>query len=164
MKKMLLSILLFYAFSTYSQDKISLNQIKFNQIQEVTYEVSDPTKRPRYHDSAFNYFLKQREEAIPFLIDKITDTIFTSIRKDSSGGFYKKGDLAIILLSNIEFIPYYSITGIQFDVCCDTGYLPVGFLSYVDKDRRSFQSKYNNYYYGHERKKSPKPNRKSHKS
>ncbi|RYG18389.1 MAG: hypothetical protein EOO07_09050 [Chitinophagaceae bacterium] len=164
MKKLLLSILSLYSLSAFSQDKTLLDQIKFNQIQEINYELSSRTNKPIYQDTAFNYFLKQSENAIPFLIDKITDTNLTTIRRKTSGGFYKKGDLAIILLSNIEFIPYYSITGIQFDICCETGYLPVGFLSYVNEDRSRFQSKYINYYYGQERKKALKRNSKKLKN
>ncbi|MGF2411559.1 MAG: hypothetical protein ACQUYJ_04490, partial [Ferruginibacter sp.] len=55
---------------------------------------------------------------------------------------YKKGDLAIILLSAITSIPYASITKIQWCLCCEAGYLPVNFLAYVDKNRLDFQLKY----------------------
>ena len=153
-----------YTFNIYSQDTLSFNQIKFNQIGSIGYSLPAGTHTPIYEDTAFNYFLKQKTKVLQFLIEKIADTTLTSIERKSTDGFYKKGDLAIILLSNIEFIPYASITGGQWCICCETGNIPVDFFSYVDKNRLNFQSKYKNYCLEQERKKSSKRNWKGRRN
>ena len=59
---------------------------------------------------------------------KIAVTTLTNVERKSNDGFYKKGDLTIIL-SNIAIIPYALITVTQWRLCCDAGYLPVDFIS-----------------------------------
>jgi hypothetical protein len=164
MKNWLFLFSAIYAVNVYSQDTPSLNQIQFNQIQSVGYILPPGTHTPIYEDTAFNYFLKQKTTCLQFLIENISDTTFTSIERKSANGFYRKGDLAVILLSNIEFIPYAAITGNQWCICCETGFIPVDFFSYLNKNRLDFQSKYKNYCLEQERKKSSKRNSKGGKT
>jgi len=164
MKNWLFLFSTIYSLNIYSQNTLSLNETKFNQIKSIGFSLPAGTHAPIYDDAAFNYFVKEKRKVLQFLIEKITDTTFTSIKRKSTNGFFKKGDLAIIVLSNIEFIPYASITGEQWCICCETGYIPVNFLSYVDDNRLDFQSKYRYYCLEQERKKSSKGNRKNRRS
>ncbi len=145
MKSCLLLLSAIYTFNIYSQDSLSLNQSRFNQIRSVGYRLPEGSQIPIYEDSAFNYFLKQNTKALQFLIEKIADTSLSRVERKSTNEFYMQGDLAIILLSNIEFIPYSSITGTEWCSCCETGYIPVDFLSYLDSNRLEYQSKYRSY-------------------
>lgn len=160
MKNWLFLFSTIYTFNIYSQDTLSLSEIRFNQIRSIRYYLPAGAYAPIYEDTAFNYFLTQKKNVVPFLIEKISDTTFTNVERRSTAGFYKKGDLAIILLSNITSIPYASITGFQWCICCEGGYLPVAFYSYVDKNRLGFQSKYKIYYYEQVRKNNLKRKKK----
>jgi hypothetical protein len=164
MKNWLFLVFSIWTSNIYSQDTLLVNQIKFDQIRSISYSLPARTQKPIYEDAAFNYFLKEKRKVLDFLIQTITDTALTTIERKSTNGFYKKGDLAIILISNIESIPYTAITGVQWCICCETGYIPVDFFSYLDRNRSNFQSKYKNYSLGQGRKKSLKQNRKDHKT
>lgn len=160
MKNWLFLFSTIFAFNIYSQDTISLHPIRFNQIRSIGYSLPAGTQTPIYEDTAFNYFLKQKKNVASFLIEKIADTTCTNVERKSTAGFYKNGDLAIILLSNLTFIPYASITGVQWCICCEAGFLPIDFLSYVDRNRLDFQLKYKAYYFEQERKKNFNSKRK----
>jgi hypothetical protein len=163
MKNWLFLIFITYTAHTYSQT-LSLNEIKFSQIRSLDYTLPEGTNKPVYKDTAFNYFIIQKTRVLQFLIDQIPDTSLTTIERKSTNGFYKKGDLAIVLLSNIEFIPYALITHSDWCFCCETGYIPVGFFSYLDRNRLDFQLKYKNYCLEQERKRSSKQNNRNRKS
>ena len=153
-------ISVFYSFISYSQEYQSLNQIKFDQIHSVGFTLPQGTRQPIFEDSAFIYFITQKTKVLDFLIDQICDTTLSNVEWKSSNGFLKKGDLATILLSYIEFIPYASITGGQWCICCETGYIPVNFFSYLDRNRLEFQSKYKKYCAEKALKRKPKRNKK----
>lgn len=87
MKNWLFLLFTIYTINVYSQDTLSLNQIQFNQIQSVGYILPPGTHTPIYEDTAFNYFIKQKTKNLIFLIEKISDTTFTSIARKSTNGF-----------------------------------------------------------------------------
>lgn len=163
MKKQLFLFLTICTLNAYSQDTLSLHQTKFNQIQSIDYSLTAGTYTAIYNDDAFNYFINQKTKVLLFLIGKIADTTFTVIERKTTNGFYKKGDLAIILLSSIKTIPYYSITGYQWCTCCETGSIPVDFFSYLDKNRLDFQSKCRRYFLEPKQEKALKKNKKNRK-
>ena len=56
MKICLFLVSAIYTCNIYSQDSLSLNQSRFNQIQSVGYRLREGSQVPIYEDSAFNYF------------------------------------------------------------------------------------------------------------
>jgi len=56
------------------------------------------------------------DKAIPFLIDKLTDTTQTSIRYHCKATPLNVAEVAQFALTEIAFFPAFSITHIQFDV------------------------------------------------
>ncbi len=144
-----------YSLNMFSQDSSS-NLKKFNEIKTVQYEVKEMAEGPIYEDTAVNYFLKQGASVLPFLIEKIADTTFSKVERKAVNSFYRKGDLAIILLSNIEPIPFAYLTHMQWCICCEHAFIPEGFFSYLDRNRLAFQLAYKIYCIEQERKRNSK--------
>jgi hypothetical protein len=124
----------------------------FNQIKTIPCNYS-PKEFPKETaisinvDSAFKYIVNQDNKIIPWLIEQITDTTLTLIKKPGEESYFKKGDLATVLIDHIRFIPLFKITHVQFDICCICGTLPEGFLAYLDNHRAEFQVKFKDYYF-----------------
>ena len=163
MKNWLFLIFIILTSNLYSQDSL-LYETKFAQIWSTRYSLPEDALTPTFDDTSFIYFLNNKENVLPFLIDKIADTSFTNVERKNTNSFYKKGELALIIISNIKDIPFASLTGMQWCICCETGYIPVDFFSYLEKNRLSFQLNYKNYYLANKRKKSSKRFSKSPKT
>lgn len=97
-------------------------------------------------DSSFKYIVDQDVAAIPWLIEKIDDTLFTSLRKPGEESFLRKGDLAVILIDHIRLIRWDKITSEQFDICCSCGVLPFNIFSYLEEHRKDFQTNYRKFF------------------
>ena len=137
----------------FAQDASSIS-IKLNQIEKIpcSYlkkEISDK----KFYDKAFDFILAQDTFAIPALINLLGDTSASKVKNLNSNTYYKKGDLAFILINYIEGVPFALITHSQWCICCDCGNLPKDFLQYVDSNRYEFQKKYQSYYTSEERRK-----------
>ncbi|NOT93673.1 hypothetical protein [Ferruginibacter sp.] len=87
MKNWLFLFSTIYTFNVFSQDTLSLHQIRFNQIRSIRYSLPAGAQTSIYEDTAFNYFLTQKKNVVPFLIEKIADTTFTNVERRSTAGF-----------------------------------------------------------------------------
>ena len=61
------------------------------------------------------------EKAIPFLIDKLSDTTQTNISHNCKATKLNVGEVAYFALQQIAFFPAFVITNIQFDVIYGNG-------------------------------------------
>ena len=147
MLRYFLIISTFISLTVHSQTiELAFDQIKTipcnyypKEFPKETYNVVNP-------DSSFKYIVDRDMAAIPWLIEKIDDTAFTSIKKPGEESFLRKGDLATILIDHIRLIPWDKITSEQFDICCSCGALPFDVFSYLEEHRREFQTNYRKYY------------------
>jgi len=152
-KKFLILIIIIPA-SLYAQNiENAFNQIKNIPCNYYPKEFPKITSKCIDVDSAFKYIVDKDFSSIPWLINKITDTTLTSIKKPGEESYLKKGDLAVILIDHIRLVPWYRLTGGQFDICCVCGALPEGVLSFIDKYRGDFQAACRSYYITKKKKK-----------
>ncbi|MEO6454992.1 MAG: hypothetical protein ABIN97_13000 [Ginsengibacter sp.] len=171
MRKIIFLFIISATTKTYSQISASIIDDKLNQIKNISCQMKNisfkqyggfqPKLMLEFSDNALTYIVNQDTFAIPILIEKIADTSLTNLMKPGGEDFFRKGDLATLLISYIEFMPFALISGDQWCSCCDAGYLPTGFLNYVDKSRIIFQTRYKAYYYSQERKESLKQAKKN---
>jgi len=85
--------------------------------------------------------------AIAFLINLITDTTNTGIVNSCTKEKYKIGDIAVLLINDIEPIPYATVTSSQWCVFSSCSVLPDGFIRHVAMNRQKFKAIYEKYYY-----------------
>ena len=152
--------LIFFAFymsgEVFAQDASNIST-KLNQIKAIPCSyIKSETAKPKFYDQAFDYILKQDTFAIPALISLLTDTSVSNVKNLGESTYYKNGDLALILINYIEWVPCALVTNLQWCICCDCGFLPTDFLKYVARDRHEFKRKYQSYYTSIERRKSIK--------
>jgi hypothetical protein len=89
---------------------------------------------PEYHE-----ILALDTTAIPYLINKISDTAGTFIRIPCAARYLKTGDVAFALLNDIILIPWHAVTDGQCDsYSCDS--LPDGGWGYLYHERLQFQA------------------------
>jgi len=84
--------------------------------------------------------------AIPYLIDKISDTTETNIEINCASFKVKIGDVAFKLLNEIILIPMHMVSGMQWDMIgcnplCD-------YMFYLHHDRLKFQSELKQFFAG----------------
>lgn len=133
---------------------------EFNRIETIRCDyLKRQGSSKMISDKAFSYILAKDTFAIPTLIDLLSDTSPSKVKKDSTS-YYKKGDLAAIIINQIEFMPFAKLTQSQWCICCDCGGLPSDFLNFLDSHRLEFQKNYKAYFKSQERQKSPKPSSK----
>ena len=160
---MRVAIILFAFFmcgKIFAQDASSIS-IKLNQIEAIPCSyIKNEISGKTFHDKAFDFILAQDTFAIPILINLLTDTSASKVKNLDANDYYKKGDLAFILINYIEWVPFALITHSQWCICCDCGNLPKDFLQYVDSNRLEFQNKYRSYYTSEERRKTIKKSAK----
>jgi len=153
-------ILLFVCSKTEAQES-SIISVKLNQIEKIpcTYNRKSISEKQSY-DKAFNFILALDTFAIPSLIDLLTDTTKSKVKFLGTNEYYKKGDLAFVLINYIEGVPLASVSELQWCICCDCGNLPTDFLQYLNINRFGFQKKYKSFYTSQERQKMIKQNPK----
>ncbi|MEO5943478.1 MAG: hypothetical protein ABIP30_08670 [Ferruginibacter sp.] len=153
MKVAIMVIVLFTGSKLFAQDFSNIS-IKLNQIETLPCSyIKDENSGRKFYDKAFDFILSQDTFAIPSLINLLTDTSVSKVKKTGTNYYYKKGDLAFILINYIEWVPFALITHSQWCICCDCGNLPMGFLQYVDRNRFEFQRNYQSYFVSEERRK-----------
>lgn len=98
-------------------------------------------------DKIFWRTVKQKQNIIPFLIDKLSDTTQTEASVPNFGGQYTVADIAYTALQEIiKDIPTFKLLGVKFD---ENG---CGYCSYWNhlgkdiKNRKKFQSNVRNWY------------------
>lgn len=146
LKKILIVFLIIPANLNAQNIDYVFNQIKSIPCNYYPKEFPKLTSKCIDVDSAFKYIVDKDFSSIPWLINKITDTTLTSIKKPGEESYLRKGDLAVILIDHIRLMPWYILTGGQFDICCVCGALPERVLSFIDKYRVDFQTACRSYY------------------
>jgi len=135
----------------YAQDSSSISS-KLNLIEAIPCSyLKKGILSKEFSDRAFDFILAKDTFAIPALINLLADTSASKVKNLDANTYYKKGDLAFILINYIEWVPFALITSSQWCICCDCGNLPKGFLQYVDNNRYDFQKNYQSYYTSEER-------------
>jgi hypothetical protein len=104
------------------------------------------TSEKKPGDSAYQSVLKMSREVLEELIKVLPDTSLTQITNTCGNGNFTYGQLAFLLIDDIEDVPYFTVTNIQFDVF-DCGILPAGLLDYLKTNGRTFQKQYSDYIY-----------------
>jgi hypothetical protein len=123
------------AFNTYGQTDI----LKL-QIDSLKYINDDPFKC----NSLTWRIIKSKKDAIQLLIFKLDDTTIVNSWNNCKGGNLVVGDLAYLTLWELFSIPFYELTGYQFDVIrndCKTG-----LFEYLQTNRTEFKTIIQNYY------------------
>jgi len=85
------------------------------------------------------------KDAIPILIDKLTDTTNTKISLICKSVNVKIGDISFDVLTQIFNIPLYYVTKQQFDFIDQYG-CQHGVYKYLDNNREKFKSQILDYY------------------
>jgi hypothetical protein len=163
MRVLIILFSFFISSKIFAQDS-SIISFRLNQIKKIpcTYFKKEISGN-QFYDIVFNSILAQDTFAIPSLVNLLTDTTRSKVKKYDSNTYYKKGDLALILINYIEWIPFATLTQSQWCLCCDCGNLPSGFMEYFGANRYEFQKKYRYYYASEERRKSIKQSLKGSK-
>jgi hypothetical protein len=89
--------------------------------------------------------------AIKYLIPPVADTTPTNISSACIPGIYRRGDIAVLLINEIEPIPYATVTHMQGCVPSGCGSIPEGFFLYISANRKHFQEQYQTYYNSNKR-------------
>ena len=120
----------------------------------VSYFNNSAINIEKTKDSSYFNITQNRRSAMPYLISKLLDTTDTKIFSHLLKKDLKRCDLALLLINDVELIPFSKITRIQWCICCDCINFPVDFFTYFDKNRLQFYENYKSYFY------SKKQNRK----
>ena len=101
--------------------------------------INKKNKEFRKKNPEFNEILLLDTLAIPYLIDKISDTTETTIQITCITYKLKNGDVAFELLKEIIFIPMYAVSHQQWDLLygCDS---LCDYMYYLSHDRLKFQT------------------------
>ena len=151
MRVVIILVSFFISIKLFAQD--SVIRAKLNQIEKIPCTYLKHSADKQLYDNAFKFILERDTLAIPSLINLLLDTSFSKVKDLNTNTYYKKGDLAFILINYIEFVPFALITHSQWCMCCDCGNLPMYFLEYLDINRLEFQQKYKSYFISAERRK-----------
>jgi len=113
-----------------------------------------------YLDSAGEYFTKDASYtkimrldtlAIPYLIEKLSDTTLTTISYHCDNTKLRRGDIALFLINDIETIPVNDVMQAQYGSLGSCSIFPDGFFKTFRDNRTRFQEQYKKYYYSEER-------------
>ncbi len=104
-------------------------------------------------DSLYLNIIKDGKSAVPYLIRQLIDTTDTKIFSQFLKRYLKRSDLALLLINDIEHIPFAKITRMQWCICCDCINFPVDFFQYFDKNRIEFHKNYREYFYSNRQNK-----------
>ena len=155
---LLLSLLLFFFVFAYSQTekpdilRLMKNVKSIPTLYTTGYKYKK-TNKSRFEglDSAYVHVVKLDTNAIPTLMNYLSDTTTTSIANTCLGGYFTFGQLAFFLINDIEHLPYFTVTGSQWDVLGECGTVPDGFLNYVKTKGLEFQNEYRVYFHSQAR-------------
>jgi hypothetical protein len=98
-------------------------------------------------DSTYRVIAGMDSFAIIRLIPILSDTSDTSIPNTCDGGNLTFGQLAFLLINDIELIPLGLVTKTQWDAMGDCiEVLPYGFLTYLRTNGKRFEKQYREYF------------------
>jgi hypothetical protein len=95
--------------------------------------------------------IAQGDKAIPFLIDKLTDTIKTHVKDYCKRDLLNVAEVAKFALDEIAYFPTYLVTKMQFDVVTDGCWSFDNFF-FINANKRRYQDSVREWY----RKEKPK--------
>lgn len=122
------------------RDVMKIKFLPYGQFGSRTYKADERiSARYRKENPAYHELLALDTLAIPYLIDKISDSTEANIRVPCAAYNLKVGDVAFAVLNDIIVIPWHSVTGEDWDsYSCDA--LPDGGWGYLHHDRVKFQA------------------------
>lgn len=103
-------------------------------------------------DPVFQSMVKYGAPVIVHLMDMLDDTTVTKLFNSCTNKNYTVGDLAFLLIDEIEWIPFALVIKMQWCTFRACGSLPDYFWDYLRENRKSFKQNYQTYYYSKERK------------
>ena len=126
--------------------KSRLANIKRVPLHYTSQHQLAPNTERKPGDSAYQAVLRMDTAVIRELIKVLPDTALTQIPNTCGNGNFTFGQLAFLLIDDLEDVPYFTVTNRQFDVV-DCGILPAGLLEYVKTSGPTFQKQYSDYFY-----------------
>lgn len=118
------------------------------EIESVPYwytkDFQNQTKQEGAIDSTYRIIIKMDTNAIVQLKDILPSTTLTKIPNSCNGGYFTYGQLAFLLINDIEEVPLGAVTRIQFDVL-ECSFLAEGVLDYIKRNGQEFKRKYSAY-------------------
>jgi hypothetical protein len=148
--KLLIYILLFIPCFTFAQtdNKKLVDSLKF--VTDMPYICRDtvPTELSvGCGDKIFWRAVKQKQNIVPFLLDKLSDTTQSEVTVPNFGGQYTVADIAYTALQEIiKDIPTFELLGVKFD---KNGCGYCSYWTHLRKDiknRKKFQANVRNWY------------------
>lgn len=144
---LLIIVLLIFSIPAFCQlkDIIDRDIVRLKYVPDDPISITKNWKKIRQENEEYRKKNREYHEilsldtlAIPYLVDRISDTTETSIRIPCSAHNLRIGDVAFALLNDIIPIPMHLVTGSQWDVIdCDT--FPLGTWDYLHDSRLRFQ-------------------------
>lgn len=121
-------------------DILRVKYLPYGQFGTATYKMDERINaKYRKENNAYHEILELDSLAIPYLIDKISDSTEANLRVPCAAYNLKVGDVAFALLNDIIVIPWHSVTGEDWSsYSCDA--LPDGGWGYLHHNRIQFQN------------------------
>ena len=129
----------------------TLAQIKRVPLSYTTEFSMEVATHEKTGDSVYESVVKMDTVAIEPLINILSDTAATHIANACENNFYTFGQLAFLLLNDIEMFPYMAVTNTQYD-SFGCGDVPEGFLADLKRNGGKFQEQYRRYFHSENRK------------
>jgi hypothetical protein len=152
-------LVIFFLLGThgFSQTETSNLKLKLNRIKAVPYWYTVDNKKFKGKQKDFksvdiNYvdIIKSDTSIIRKLTNFLADTGSTEIKNSCDGGYFTFGQLAFLLINDIEDVPLFLVTKSQWDVL-ECGILPTGVLNYLKVSGDDFKVAYQVYLNSKER-------------
>ena len=165
-KVLLILLILCLSLTGHNQTSDGINRL-LHEIRSIPPKYTENRFKFKKHsiintpaDVYYRIVLNYSTTAIPFLIEKLSDTTLTNIKNMCSQEIYSIGDISFLLINDIEQIPYAAVTNFQWCLIGLCGFIPDGFMLYLKYHRQEFQSNYKAYYYSQTRQSILKEKRK----
>ena len=147
LKKLLLLLLVLIFFrpawgqvkEIIDRDIALIKYLPYGQFGAKDWKQDERTNaRYRKENPAYREVLALDTLAIPYLVDRISDTTEANLRVPCAAYNLKVGDIAFALLNDIVLIPWHTVTALDWDsYSCDS--LPDGGWGYLHHERGRFQ-------------------------
>ena len=148
--KLLIYILFLLPYLTFAQadNKKLIDSLKFVKDMPYICEDTVPTELSvGCGDKIFWQTVKQKQNIIPFLLNKLSDTTHTEATVPNFGGQFSVADIAYMALQEIiKGIPTFELLGVNYDKD-GCGYC--SYWTHLRKDiknRKKFQANVHNWY------------------
>lgn len=123
----------------------------FYKVKVVPSDYLDSAGEYFTNDVSYTKIMRLDTLAIPYLIEKLSDTTLTTISYHCDNSKLRRGDIALFLINDIETIPVDRIMDVWYDALGVCGIFPDGFFNEFRSNRARFQEQYKKYYYSEER-------------